>query len=77
LQGFRLVYCLVGTDDERVRSLVRSSTNKLGALQRADPAVRAIELGQNQSITDRFLKLEVDGYTFISKTKLARMSPAP
>ncbi|KAJ7238005.1 hypothetical protein C8J57DRAFT_1566553 [Mycena rebaudengoi] len=76
LQGVRIVYCLIGTDDKRVGSLVHSSTNKLVALQKADPVLRAIELRQTQSVTNRFLQLGVlgvEGYTFITETQLARM----
>ncbi|KAJ7738085.1 hypothetical protein DFH07DRAFT_841473 [Mycena maculata] len=77
VDGVRLVYCLVGTNDQRVGRLVRAATKKLTALQAARQVDRVRELGQRVSVVNRLLKLDVEGYTFSTLTGLTRVPPAP
>jgi hypothetical protein len=75
--GVRLVYCLIGTDDQHVRSVARSAAQKLTALKAADSADRTRGLGQSETVVNRFImKLDVEGYSFVTLNELTRVWPA-
>ncbi|KAJ7632093.1 hypothetical protein B0H17DRAFT_1217541 [Mycena rosella] len=62
-----LVYCLVGTDEERVRSLMHQATMTLSGLQALNCATLCENLGvkpATQIAYTRIGALKVDGYTF-------------
>jgi hypothetical protein len=76
--GFRLVFCLIGTDDQRVRSVARSAARKLTALKAADSADQTRELGQSETVVNRLItKMDVEGYSFVTLIELTRVWPAP
>ncbi|KAJ7016202.1 hypothetical protein C8F04DRAFT_570682 [Mycena alexandri] len=77
VHGVRLVYCLIGTDDQRVRSAARSAARKLTALKAADSADRTRELGQSETVVNWLMKLDVEGYSFVTPNGLSRVWPAP
>ncbi|KAF9017877.1 hypothetical protein BDZ89DRAFT_1140431 [Hymenopellis radicata] len=57
----RLVYCVVGTDEDRVEKLVCEASKKVKALQ-ADP--RSKELGTTSAVArERLMRIEVEGFT--------------
>ncbi|KAJ7084035.1 hypothetical protein B0H15DRAFT_849855 [Mycena belliarum] len=73
VDSLRLLYCVVGTDEGRVKRLVREATEKLTALQ-ADPQAR--ELGKlSQIARERLSKLQVVGFMFdTEKNRLVPVS---
>ncbi|KAJ7226121.1 hypothetical protein GGX14DRAFT_643005 [Mycena pura] len=80
LDDLRLVYCLVGTDERRVRSIVCSATEKFLTLRAATAADQAQELRQQPKDINslRLMGLEIEGYWFAeSLEQLARVVPAP
>jgi hypothetical protein len=78
VHGRRLVYCPIGTDDQRVGSVARSAAWKLKALKAADSADRTRELGQtSEKSLNWFMKLDVEGHWFANLNGLTRVWPAP
>ncbi|KAJ6454665.1 hypothetical protein C8R45DRAFT_1037644 [Mycena sanguinolenta] len=77
VNGVRLVYCLIGTDERRVGSDARSAARKLTELKAADSADRTRELGQSEPVVKWLMKLDVEGYSFVTLNRLTRAWPAP
>ncbi|KAJ7811140.1 hypothetical protein B0H14DRAFT_2860743 [Mycena olivaceomarginata] len=78
VRGRRLVYCPIGTDDQRVGSDARSAARKLKALKAANSADRTRELGQTSEKSLKwFMKLEVEGHWFANLNGLTCVWPAP
>ncbi|KAJ7484631.1 hypothetical protein FB451DRAFT_88537 [Mycena latifolia] len=72
VDSLRLVYCVVGTDEGRVKRLVREASEKLTALQ-ASPQAR--ELGNlSQIALTRLSRLQVVGFTFDTQKGLVPLS---
>ncbi|KAF8206330.1 hypothetical protein K438DRAFT_1817012 [Mycena galopus ATCC 62051] len=62
VDSLRLVYCVVGPDEDRVKRLVREASNTLTALQ-ASPQPRDLR-DLSQIALTRLGKLQVEGFTF-------------
>ncbi|KAJ7777465.1 hypothetical protein B0H16DRAFT_958741 [Mycena metata] len=72
----RLVYCPIGTDEGRVKTVARSAARKLNALKGVTPEDRTLELGQVLKESNWFVEsLQVEGYYFVALEELTRVWP--
>ncbi|KAJ7885118.1 hypothetical protein B0H14DRAFT_3856976 [Mycena olivaceomarginata] len=72
VDSLRLVYCVVGTDEDRVKRLVREASEKLTALQ-ASPQARELR-NLSQIALTRLNKLRVVGFKFDTQKGLVPLS---